>query len=444
MQQKPFVAALPYYTDSRVYFERLRTLNGCAWLDSGLTGNRVDILCAEPREEYRNLDEASLSRIVAAQKEDVALHHLADWPFTGGLIGYKSYEDQHPEYGLSRPQDTDTHNIWHLYDWAVMQDHRAKKAIAVFLPSCSESDRQLRLNLLKSTPPTEANKKQFEVLPFKADISRQEYADAFQKIKAYILAGDAYQINYTQRFSSTYKGDMANAYIYLRQQLSGSYSAYLNFGDRQILSLSPEQFIKIRQNEAQTKPIKGTIKRGSNAAEDKALARSLHKSEKNRAENLMIVDLLRNDFSKNCRRNSVRVPKLFALKSYQNVHHLVSKVTGVLKQGVSPLTFLKDCFPGGSITGAPKKRAMEIIDELEPYPRDIYCGSIAYISTNGNLDSSIAIRTLYASSGKIFCWGGGGIVADSVEEDEYQESIQKVQILMSALSEYKQEKTEEV
>lgn len=190
---------------------------------------------------------------------------------------------------------------------------------------------------------------------------------------------------------------------------------------------------KYKTKERKTKPIKGTIRRGVDEQQDKSLACELLQSEKNRAENLMIVDLLRNDFGQNCKAASVKVPHLFALESYANVHHLVSTVTGELNDGIDELSFYHDCFPGGSITGAPKKRAMEIIDELEPHPRNIYCGSIVCISANGRLNSSIAIRTLLIKDNSIYCWGGGGIVADSKAEEEYQESLQKVGALMREL-----------
>ncbi len=183
----------------------------------------------------------------------------------------------------------------------------------------------------------------------------------------------------------------------------------------------------------ETRPIKGTIARGRDSDEDRALARQLLDSEKDRAENLMIVDLLRNDLSRNCGPGSVRVPELFKLESYANVHHLVSTVTGRLAPGRTPLDLLRDAFPGGSITGAPKRRAMEIIDELESRPREIYCGSIGYISACGAMDTSIAIRTLLARDDRLYCWGGGGIVADSDPEQEYAEALQKVNVLMRAL-----------
>ena len=188
--------------------------------------------------------------------------------------------------------------------------------------------------------------------------------------------------------------------------------------------------------EAETKPIKGTVPRGRSELEDQESAAALINSPKDRAENLMIVDLLRNDLSKNCRPGSVKVPHLFAVESFANVHHLVSTVTGELSQNSSPIDLLRDCFPGGSITGAPKRRAMEIIEQLEPVRRSVYCGSIGYVSANNRMDTNIAIRTVVASGSDLHCWGGGGIVADSEAESEFEESMAKIQLLLETLQKF--------
>jgi para-aminobenzoate synthetase component 1 len=200
-----------------------------------------------------------------------------------------------------------------------------------------------------------------------------------------------------------------------------------------VLSLSPERFVKVSQRQVETRPIKGTRPRGRDADEDAAFARELLASDKDRAENLMIVDLLRNDLGRTCRIGSVKVPELFSLESYPNVHHLVSAVTGELADGKDALDLIGGSFPGGSITGAPKIRAMQIIDELERNRRALYCGSLMYLDVRGSMDSSIAIRSLLAKDGQMACWGGGGIVADSQWEAEYQETFTKVRVLMETL-----------
>jgi para-aminobenzoate synthetase component 1 len=201
----------------------------------------------------------------------------------------------------------------------------------------------------------------------------------------------------------------------------------------QILSSSPERFLKLTKDIVETKPIKGTRPRKQDNAEDQEQIKLLESSHKDKAENLMIVDLLRNDISKTCKKGSVKVPSIFTIESYATVHHLVSTVTGILADDQNATDLLKSCFPGGSITGAPKIRAMEIIEELEPNRRGVYCGAIGYIGFNGNMDTNIAIRTLVHSKNTIRFWAGGGIVNDSVVDDEYQESFDKAAAMLDLL-----------
>lgn len=263
-------------------------------------------------------------------------------------------------------------------------------------------------------------------------MSREAYLDAVSHIKAYIGQGDCYQVNLARHFSAKYQGDSWHLYRILRRILPSPHSCYYQFGERNqaVLSFSPERFLKLSAGQVETKPIKGTARRGRTVEEDQQNAIELMNSTKNRAENLMIVDLLRNDLGKTCQPGSIRVPKLFALESFPNVHHLVSTVTGKLRDGESPLSLLRGCFPGGSITGAPKKRAMEIIETLETCRRSVYCGSIGYISSTGRMDTNIAIRTILADGDRLHCWGGGGIVADSNAESEFQEILDKIRVLI--------------
>lgn len=257
-----------------------------------------------------------------------------------------------------------------------------------------------------------------------------------QRIRDYIEAGDCYQANLSQEFSGRYEGDPWQAFMALSRANPTPYSAFIRSGERSVLSVSPERFLDIRDGVVRTSPIKGTRPRGTTPEGDRRLAEELLASEKDRAENLMIVDLLRNDLSLNASTASVSVDQLFSLESYRNVHHLVSHIRAKLAEGISPMKALFDAFPGGSITGAPKIRSMEIIRELEPHWRGPYCGSIFYRGLDGTLDSNIAIRTLYCDGqGTIRCWGGGGIVADSEPEAEYQETLAKVGSLMRFLEE---------
>lgn len=267
-----------------------------------------------------------------------------------------------------------------------------------------------------------------------SNLDAQEYASKLKQVHDYIVAGDCYQINFAQRFSARYQGSEWQAYLKLRDANNAPFSAFMRLPNSCILSISPERFISAKAGIVETKPIKGTRPRSADPTIDKHHATSLLNAEKDRAENLMIVDLLRNDISKHCEPMSVNVPHLFALESYNAVHHLVSTVTGKLKPSSTNLDLLAGAFPGGSITGAPKIRAMEIIDELEPHKRNIYCGSMVYLGIRGDMDSSICIRTLLAEDDTLYCWAGGGIVLDSDTDDEYQETLHKVSKILPTLA----------
>ncbi|WP_188861812.1 aminodeoxychorismate synthase component I [Marinobacterium nitratireducens] len=445
--------ALDYREDNSHYFERIRSLGNAVWLDSGRPLSRYgryDILAAAPefivrydrgtlsleRDGSRTLLEESpfdaLKRLLA---EYPAQPPRPDLPFSGGLIGHFGYDlgralEQLPARAAD---DIDFPEMRvGFYAWAIIVDHQQRRAELVALPGTSA---QLLAQLderLTTASPEPAQPFRLQA-PFANDLSREQYNDALARIDDYIHAGDCYQVNFTQRFSSRFDGDPWQAYRRLRAAAPTPYSAYLENDDGTVLSLSPEQFLGCNDGQVTTKPIKGTRPRSADPAQDKRLKQELKKSLKDRAENLMIVDLLRNDLGKVCSFGSVRVPRLFAVESYANVHHLVTTVTGTLAGDRQPLDLLAHCFPGGSITGAPKIRAMEIIDELEPQRRNIYCGSIGYISLCGRMDTSITIRTLLCEQDRIFCWAGGGIVADSVTEQEYEETYSKVNNLLKTL-----------
>lgn len=269
--------------------------------------------------------------------------------------------------------------------------------------------------------------------PWQSNLSQQSYTQALRRIHQYIVAGDCYQINMAQRFSAPYQGSEWQAYQRLRETNNTPFSAFIRLEQSCVLSISPERFIAVNDGKVQSKPIKGTRPRFSCAEQDNQSARALLSATKDRAENLMIVDLLRNDLSKHCQPHSVHVPHLFALESYAAVHHMVSTVEGQLCPDACALDLLAGAFPGGSITGAPKIRAMEIIEELEPDRRNIYCGSIMYYGIKQDMDSSITIRTLLAENQQLYCWAGGGIVLDSDELQEYQETLDKVSRILPAL-----------
>jgi para-aminobenzoate synthetase component 1 len=246
-------------------------------------------------------------------------------------------------------------------------------------------------------------------------------------------------VNYAQRFEATLEGDAWSAYRYVRTLLAGGFSGFLRTDEgHAILSLSPERFLRIHRGTVTSQPIKGTAPRHRDPEQDVALSKALLNSEKDRAENVMITDLLRNDLGQFCETGSVRVTELCGLHSFNNVHHLISTVEGKLAPGISAGQMLLATSPGGSITGAPKKRAVEIIAELEPVPRGAYCGSLFILGGEDWLQSSIAIRTLEVTGNNVHCWGGGGITASSQWEAEYQETLDKVGPIMAALEEANQ------
>lgn len=269
--------------------------------------------------------------------------------------------------------------------------------------------------------------------PFRPEQSRDDYGAALSRIHAYLAAGDVYQVNYAQRFRARWRGDPLAAFDRLLAAHAAPHACFFRDGDESLFGVSPERFLKIDGRSVVTEPIKGSRPRGGDARQDRALGEELLANPKDRAENLMIVDLLRNDLGRFCEPGSIRTEPLFELRRFSNVQHLVSTVSGTLRPGVAPLAALLDAFPGGSITGAPKQRAMQIIQELEPVPRGAYCGSFFWQDDQGHFDSNILIRTLQTQGDILHCHGGGGIVFDSDPDEEYAESVFKVEKLMKAL-----------
>lgn len=447
------LTALPYRPDPLAYFAALRRRPGAVLLDSGrpaAPGGRYDIISCDPRSVL-TIDGRGVVQIDGKphpgddpfQAQQALLDTLlqpypeSDLPFLGGLIGYWSYD-------LGRALEPvgeaacDVTGMpacrLGLYDWALIQDHKRQQSWLV-------ATQTRREQVLKWLHQPAAPSTDFRLLStFAGEMDRAHYAQRFAAVQHYIRAGDCYQINLTQRFSAPYRGDVWRAYRRLRQATPTPFSGFMSWpsagGEQAILSLSPERFLQCRADGyIEARPIKGTRPRGSTPAADQRLADELTTSAKDRAENVMIVDLLRNDLGRVCRPGSVRVPQLCGLESYANVHHLVSIVSGQLAPGRQPLELLAAAFPGGSITGAPKVRAMQIIAELEPSQRSVYCGSLGYIDLRGNMDTSIAIRTALADGEQLHLWGGGGLVADSQLEAEYIESLDKIRHLMAALTE---------
>ncbi len=431
---------ITYCPDGCELFERIRDLPHAALLDSSrpyATTGRYDILTAQPWEIDRLSLEPGASeeqcqelfgRLEQFHAEYYAgIQSAGDIPFCGGILGYVGYDCGNGLHGVTKAQQPTPPPVQlGAYDWCVIQDHLLRRAVLVTQPRVNvEQRRDLLLRFRQAVASRPAN---FRLGGhFVSNFEAEEYKNAFEKIQEYIVAGDCYQVNLAQRFSAPFDGDPWHAYRKLRAVAAAPFAAYLSLGnDAALMSLSPERFISLQGRRVETSPIKGTRPRYSDDKADRLAAEDLLNSDKDRAENLMIVDLLRNDLGRNCVPGSIHVERMFEVQSFPTVHHLVSTISGQLQADRSPSDLLRDSFPGGSITGAPKRRAMEIIAELEPHPRQTYCGSVLYLSADGRMDSNIAIRTLLCDHGEMRCWGGGGIVADSQWQQEYQETFDKV------------------
>ena len=436
-----YCKSLSYQADVASYYASLADLPWAVWLDSGSMA-RYDILTAAPYRtavlQEQDICEDPFALLRAELGE--AVEPIADVPFAGGVLGYWSYDLARrlvtlPNVTKSAEQLPDM--AVGIYDWALVIDHHLRAASLVSHQRFIETTKLLPQILQRLQSKKELPDDTFRVQgSITSNFTPNSYMQAFDQVQNYLQAGDCYQINLAQRFSAQAKGDAFSAYLKFRELSPAPYSAFLNLPKAQILCASPERFLSVKNGTIETKPIKGTRPRSNDVKQDRQLADELRQHPKDRAENLMIVDLLRSDLGKNCVAGSVRTPKLFEVESYANVHHLVSTVTGQLAMGHDALDVLRDCFPGGSITGAPKQRAMQIIEQLEPNRRGVYCGAIGYIGFDGNMDTNIVIRTMIYSNNEIRCWAGGGIVADSVSADEYQETFDKASVMLKLLQRY--------
>ena len=452
----PLFEQLPYQPDSCHYFELVRHLPWAVFLDSTKNtsqDNRYDIIAADPfltlctkgektvieqRSGHKKTSELDPFHLLQLQLKSFPIQRATSLPFCGGAIGHFGYDlgrriEKLPNIAIDNEEAADM--LVGIYDWAIITDHQKKQSyIASYgLHSQTQPQWSSLLGLLNRQ-----EKKANAILsvsgPLRSQLSLKQYQTAFNKIKRYIREGDCYQVNLAKRFEVDARGDPWHAYKLLREQNAAPFSAFFSAPELTLLSSSPERLLKVHNRQVETKPIKGTRRRDlTDPIRDKALATELEQSIKDRAENLMIVDLLRNDLGKVCKLGSISVPKPFALESFATVHHLVTTITGSLAEKQDAIGLLRACFPGGSITGAPKLRAMEIIEELEPDRRGSYCGSIAYIGFDGNMDSNILIRTLAYNNNKLRFWAGGGIVTDSKVNDEYQEIHDKAAALLALI-----------
>ncbi|QDP01640.1 aminodeoxychorismate synthase component I [Thalassotalea sp. PS06] len=435
-------------------FARLQHLPYAIWLDSNSTNHvdsRFDIVAIEPvitletSQGKTKVHDKITEHVQYSVADPLTLvdHYLkshcesvvneSELPFSGGVLGYFSYDlgRYFERLPATSKRDIDLPDMAvGIYRHALIFDRALKTYTLV---SQDDNLAELESQYFPDLPAVEQQDGFKLTSSWQANMNAQQYRDKFARVQEYLLSGDCYQINLTQRFEAEYKGSEYQAYLALRESNLAPFSAFIRLPQGCILSVSPERFLQLQDSKVQTKPIKGTRPRGKTTESDEKLASELKHASKDQAENLMIVDLLRNDISKNCVPGSVKVPKLFAIESFPAVHHLVSTVVGELAEDNSAMDLLRGCFPGGSITGAPKIRAMEIIEELEPNRRSVYCGSIGYVSACGKMDTSITIRTLIANEQTLYCWAGGGVVADSQVDSEYQETFDKVNKILPVL-----------
>lgn len=394
---------------------------------------RFSFFLANPNQTKRFYDEHDLhewQKNIAPHKgvTDKNNHHI---PLHSGWVGYYSYPT-----ALHRTDTTNTQQRliaeFYYYPWTICLNHQDGQ---FYLLGNPDANAQNAFNQLTSTTRTRGSTPlPFACRAFKPSWQKHDYTFAFQKIQEYLLAGDCYQVNLTQPHKTQYTGNALATLLPLYQSLNPSFGCYFQGQDCELISLSPERFIKIdNDGKLEAKPIKGTIKRSTTREDDADLISRLKSSTKDKAENLMIVDLLRNDLSLSAKPGSVNVDKLFAIESQPNVHHLVSTISAEIKTNTPHSEAIYKAFPGGSITGAPKKRAMEIIAELEHEPRSLYCGSFGYYSDSGHTDFNILIRSLEFRDNHITCWGGGGITVDSTLEGEYEESLTKIRRIMDVV-----------
>ena len=460
---KLLLQELPYFEDSAALFLPWSDRGWSVFLDSGYPHSRqgrFDILAADPvmtlitrgpLTEIRKGDSIRLSPddpfTLVEESLGKSVAPVPGLPFCGGAIGFFGYDlsrrlERIPSLAADAEGIPDM--MIGIYDWCVIVDHHERQTYLVGRNDSPGLNTRWP-HLVKSFSQIQTlgwRLGDFEILGKPTvNLDKAGYVRAFNAIQHYIQEGDCYQVNLALRFWASARGNPWVAYQYLRTHNPAPFSGYLNYPQLQVLSSSPERFLKVCQGEVETKPIKGTRPRLPDAVSDATQVLDLRDSLKDRAENLMIVDLLRNDIGKSCIAGSVHVPKLFEIESYATVHHMVSTVRGKLQAPHSALDLLRGCFPGGSITGAPKIRSMEIIEELEPHRRGVYCGSVCYIGYDGGMDSNIAIRSLVLSGNVLRFWAGGGIVADSNCALEYEECHHKAAALLRLMDQFRHQST---
>jgi len=472
------IEQLAYCADPPARFATVAAEPWAMLLDSNAgraAGGRWDIITLAPRVTLRTVgaltevrsgnrrslspdDPLDLLREALGRRVDAGAAAELGLPFVGGAVGWLGYDlgRRFERLGLRTSLTPGAPQLaMGIYDWALLVDHHSGTSWLVGRGDPADPRRQRLRRLAQWQPGRRAQQRTDQQRskgpsgdwgtvpsqglrvtgPLLSDLDQARYARRFAAVQDYIRAGDCYQVNLARRWSAPVAGDPWSAYARLRQLSPAPFAAYLNTPGMQVLSASPERFLWLRDAQVETRPIKGTAARHPDPARDRALADALAASEKDRAENLMIVDLLRNDLGRCCETGSVRVPELFKVESYAGVHHLVSSVTGRLRADADAASLLRACFPGGSITGAPKIRTMQIIDALEGAPRGVYCGSIGYVGYDGAMDNNIAIRTATVADGRLDFRAGGGLVADSDRDAEWAEIGLKARAMLALVAE---------
>ncbi|SEQ04423.1 para-aminobenzoate synthetase component 1 [Ectothiorhodospira magna] len=449
------LAPLPYLEDSSRLFDALEDEPWAVLLDStcqGLPGGRYDILTADPYltvvtqgDQTQVRDRAG--RVLEDTQEDpfqVLRTYLGPSsppipgvPFAGGAVGYFGYDlaqrlERLPVLTKTDDDESLPQMMLGLHDWAVVVDHEQQTCVLVGQGRDRRTGERWEEWVARFSHGTSGIHREGLVSrgPLQVNLGPDEYHHRFDRVQAFIREGDCYQVNLARRFQAPVHGDPWGAYCSLRTMSPAPFGAFFRVPGAAILCNSPERFLHLQDGRVTTCPIKGTRPRGQTASADASLSQALADSAKDRAENVMIVDLLRHDLGKVCAVGSVAVPTLFAVQSYATVHHLVSTVTGQLAPGQDGVALLRACFPGGSITGAPKIRAMEIIELLEPHRREVYCGAMGYLGFDGAMDTNVAIRTLVHQGGRLRFWAGGGITSGSQWMDEYQETLDKAAAML--------------
>jgi anthranilate synthase component 1 len=356
-------------------------------------------------------------------------HPCTRFPFVGGLVGYFSYEfagRAEPSAVRNFPSEFPEFELG-LYRECLIYDH---SSFQVYLLSLGEAG---PLEEIIGSLPERTDRRELIVDDLVAERGRKDFEEGVRAVKGRITNGETFQTVLSRRLSCRYRGDLLNLYQSLRALNPSPYMFFLDFGERTVLGSSPETLLTVRGREATTYPIAGTRPLGQNATDRKRFREDLLQDEKERAEHAMLVDLARNDLSRVCTGGSVSVPEYMRVEEFSHVQHIVSKVQGTLREGCSSVEALQAVFPAGTVSGAPKPRAMEIIGEVEGSSRGPYAGGVGYVSFNGNLDSAITIRSAFASNGKLYFQSGAGIVADSDPSREFDETEHKLGAMKEAL-----------